>query len=703
MGKGAEGKGRKIVKSEPAADPFDEEPKLREVLNQVHPNLSRDLSKAHEKHANLDVAPPVSVRMGLFRGRFSLEACPLCAIEGKLQQAHYLEKDLPEGFSLRRDTIKPHGIINLDGPDWAFDVRRWSRETEGRDTPNRSATSLMTVTYPALSTSGEASAVDTCVRESLALTEGRIRMLSALASSAGQEVTLETFNKVLMDNGWAITDVEISAVSPQPGVDVSSGTTWEKNELQCILISLSVTLDETRPAVIWSIFTPADVSEQPKSGSGPRTLETLGEFCKDLAAVDPTSTTAVPTSTFVAEDPVASIERSTFLGWLGTQLSKRDWSLGHGPRTLQLWGKALKDRKGNKQVLACFIYNQYNVEGTVFRWRVVQRSIEEETGEVKIDVLLNGTIASFEPAEGEKFLSELDKVSEDVVSLKAAPRKGAVAPEVLSPEDIAKWTWDKLILPDSTLKKLKQLQLLIEDPSKAAALGIEPPRGALLSGPPGCGKTTIARVLAAQTKAAFFNVKASDLLGMYNGQTEKAITALFESAAAAAPAIIFIDEIEGLAQQRGNPLNPGWKDAQLNALLVEVDGLARNPGIFVIGATNRADMLDAAMTRGGRFGFEVAIGLPDEAARVRQLELFTAKMPLADDVDLAKLAREGTTRELSPADLEGLCQLAGLEALTRDSEATKVSAADFMAAFNDLSKKETKKPRLLGFSRAENG
>jgi transitional endoplasmic reticulum ATPase len=251
---------------------------------------------------------------------------------------------------------------------------------------------------------------------------------------------------------------------------------------------------------------------------------------------------------------------------------------------------------------------------------------------------------------------------------------------------VEQWSWDSLVVDDATKVELRQLQSLLEDPERAAAFGIEPPGGLLLAGPPGTGKTTVARVLASESHCSFYPITAHDLTSKWVGESEAKVAQLFTRARDNAPSIVFIDEIDAIGAARG-VLGAGWADRLLNQLLAEIDGLGSRGKVMVIGATNRPDILDPALTRGGRLSRTIWIGLPDTPARKRMLELYSARMPL-DRVDLDRLAE--LTEALSGADIPALCQQAATAAMTRIESASAGSAephvtmTDFEAALTTL-------------------
>jgi transitional endoplasmic reticulum ATPase len=221
----------------------------------------------------------------------------------------------------------------------------------------------------------------------------------------------------------------------------------------------------------------------------------------------------------------------------------------------------------------------------------------------------------------------------------------------------------------------------ITDPERFRVMGIDPPRGILLYGPPGTGKTYVVRALAKEAGAAFFSVKGAELLDKYVGESERGVREVFARARAAAPSIIFFDEIDALAPVRGRSTTT-VTDSVVAALLTEIDGIAARGQVAVIGATNRRDLIDPALLRAGRFETQIELGLPEAKARRKLLDI--SDVPFGEDVDLDELAR--AAEGLSFADISGVLREAALEALRADRSARKVSRADLQRALELLRK-----------------
>lgn len=259
-------------------------------------------------------------------------------------------------------------------------------------------------------------------------------------------------------------------------------------------------------------------------------------------------------------------------------------------------------------------------------------------------------------------------------------------PPRVADDSTATQTWDDLVLNARTKRELRQMQLMLEKPDIARQLGVQSPAGILLKGPPGTGKTTIARILAHEARCSFFSITPADIHQMYVGESEKRVRDLFARARATPPAIIFVDEIDALLPHRQGGVAI-HSDKVVNQFLQEMDGLTPNSRVFIVGATNRPDMLDPAVRRGGRLSREIEIPLPDLEARTELFRLCTRRATLADDVDLHDMARR--TEGYSGADIKALVNEAGLQALLRieDSDGRHplaLAMADFLGALENL-------------------
>ncbi|MCI4456992.1 MAG: AAA family ATPase, partial [Desulfurococcaceae archaeon] len=208
-------------------------------------------------------------------------------------------------------------------------------------------------------------------------------------------------------------------------------------------------------------------------------------------------------------------------------------------------------------------------------------------------------------------------------------------------------------------------------------MGIRPPKGILLYGPPGVGKTLLAKAAATESEANFIAVNGPEILSKWVGESEKAIREIFRRARMVAPVIIFFDEIDAIAPVRGHDVS-GVTDRIVNQLLTEMDGIKPLRGVVVIAATNRPDLVDPALLRPGRFDRVIYVPPPDKKARLEILKIHTRKIPLAEDVDLNKLAE--MTEGYSGADLEALVREAVLIALRERLEVRPVSMEYFMKA-----------------------
>ena len=221
---------------------------------------------------------------------------------------------------------------------------------------------------------------------------------------------------------------------------------------------------------------------------------------------------------------------------------------------------------------------------------------------------------------------------------------------------------------DEEKEELREIVEFLRQPDKYLALGARIPKGVLLVGPPGTGKTLLAKAVAGEADVAYLSISGSDFVEMYVGVGASRVRDLFEQAKKQAPAIVFIDEIDAVGRQRGSGLGGGHDEREqtLNQLLVEMDGFAVNEGVVVLAATNRVDILDPALLRPGRFDRQVYVGLPDIKGREDILKIHARGKPLAEDVDLGRVAR--STAGFTGADLENLLNEAALLAGRRDQK-----------------------------------
>jgi len=238
------------------------------------------------------------------------------------------------------------------------------------------------------------------------------------------------------------------------------------------------------------------------------------------------------------------------------------------------------------------------------------------------------------------------------------------------------------------LEKVKQnlreaVEWPLKKPEMFTRLGITPPKGILLYGPPGCGKTLLARAVATESEANFISVRGPEVFSKWVGESEKAIREIFRKARMAAPAIIFFDEFDSLVPRRGAGISDSRvTERVISQLLTEIDGLLTLQNVLVLAATNRPDIIDPAVLRPGRFDRRVYVPPPDEEARLKILQIKTKDMPLDSSLDLTALARR--MAGYSGADIDSICREAALNALRKDVNVEAVTLADFEAAMSEI-------------------
>ncbi|OYT50094.1 AAA family ATPase [Candidatus Bathyarchaeota archaeon ex4484_231] len=244
--------------------------------------------------------------------------------------------------------------------------------------------------------------------------------------------------------------------------------------------------------------------------------------------------------------------------------------------------------------------------------------------------------------------------------------------------------WDDVGDLEEVKQDLKEsVELPLKNPQVFQRMGINPPKGILLFGPPGCGKTLLARAVATESEANFIAIKGPEVFSKWVGESEKAIREVFRKARMSSPAVVFFDEIDSLVPRRGSGFgDSGVTDRVISQLLTEIDGIASLQDIVILAATNRPDIVDPAVLRPGRFDRLIYVPEPDEKGRQRIFEIHTKGMPLAKDVDLKELAR--MTKGYSGADIESLCREAAMIAIRRDINSKQVTFADFRQALKKI-------------------
>lgn len=255
-------------------------------------------------------------------------------------------------------------------------------------------------------------------------------------------------------------------------------------------------------------------------------------------------------------------------------------------------------------------------------------------------------------------------------------------------------TWDDIGALATVRDELRMAVVEpILHPEYFSLVGITSSMGVLLYGPPGCGKTLLAKAVANESHCNFLSVKGPELLNKYVGESERAIRTVFARAQSSSPCVIFFDELDALCPARSNDAESQSSSRLVNTLLTEMDGMQGRKLVFVIAATNRPDMIDPAMLRPGRLDKALYVDLPDEQERVSILKTITRKTPLADDVDLNEIAKDSRSNGMSGADLASLVREAAVTALrsefysgrvVQENKVLKVCQADFFKAFSKV-------------------
>ncbi len=248
--------------------------------------------------------------------------------------------------------------------------------------------------------------------------------------------------------------------------------------------------------------------------------------------------------------------------------------------------------------------------------------------------------------------------------------------------------WDDIGGLESAKQELREaVEWPLKYPDSFERFGVRPPKGVLIYGPPGTGKTLLAKAVANESESNFIAVKGPELLSKWVGESEKGVREVFRKARQTAPTVIFFDEIDALASTRaGGSTDSGVTQRVVNQLLTEIDGMEELQDVAVIAATNRADILDPALVRPGRFDRHVKIEEPDEKGRLEIFKVHTAKMPLADDVDLQRLAKN--TEGYVGSDIEAVSREAVMLALRDNLQADKITMKNFRDAMKKIKTEE---------------
>ena len=256
-------------------------------------------------------------------------------------------------------------------------------------------------------------------------------------------------------------------------------------------------------------------------------------------------------------------------------------------------------------------------------------------------------------------------------------------------------TWEDIGGLDDTKDRLREMvEWPQQHPGRFERMGIEVPKGILLYGMPGTGKTLLAKAVASESNSNFISIKGPEVFSKYVGESEEAVREIFKKARQVAPTILFIDEIDAIAPRRGSRnSDSGVGDRVVNQLLTELDGIESLEGVTVIAATNRPDMIDPAIMRPGRVDRSVEVELPDKEARRKIFAVHTREMPMSDDVDLDELASE--TENYVGSDIESICREAGMNALRNDSESEEVTMDDFEQAMEETRPTATEENRKM--------
>jgi transitional endoplasmic reticulum ATPase len=244
--------------------------------------------------------------------------------------------------------------------------------------------------------------------------------------------------------------------------------------------------------------------------------------------------------------------------------------------------------------------------------------------------------------------------------------------------------WDEVgDLEDAKQELRESVEWPLKNAEVFARMGIEPPKGILLFGPPGCGKTLLARAVATESEANFISIKGPEVFSKWVGESEKAIREVFRKARMSSPSIVFFDEMDSLVPRRGSGYgDSGVADRVISQLLTEIDGISALRDVVVLAATNRPDIVDPAVLRPGRFDRLIYVSEPNETGRVQIFKIHSVGIPIAKDVNLREMAK--ITKGYSGADIQSVCREAAMIALRRDIDSKEVTLADFQEALQKI-------------------
>ena len=249
--------------------------------------------------------------------------------------------------------------------------------------------------------------------------------------------------------------------------------------------------------------------------------------------------------------------------------------------------------------------------------------------------------------------------------------------------EVPKVTWEDIGGLEQAKQQLREaIEWPLTRPEVFDRMGIKSPRGVLLYGAPGTGKTLLAKAVASESSANFISIKGPEVMSKWVGESEKAVRELFKKARQVAPTIVFLDELDSIAPMRGMDTGSHVTDSVVNQLLTSIDGLESMEGVVVVGATNRPDIIDQSLLRPGRFDRLVLIPSPDKDSRLEIFKIHTKNMPLAKDVNLKLLA--DITENYSGADIESLCREAAMLSIRENDKADKVKKVHFDKALESV-------------------